>query len=119
MSRSHPIVLILAVSTYACGGGWHRLEDLSPRALPQRNQVQVWREGEARLLHDVQLEPDTIEGVPYIDAPGCDSCRVHIPLADVDSLRIGNKERGFFRTAGLVLGIGAVWAYLFRGIGGA
>jgi hypothetical protein len=44
---------------------------------------------------------------------------VRIPLQAVDSLRIGNKERGFFRTAGLVLGIGAVWAYLFRGIGGA
>jgi hypothetical protein len=36
----------------------------------------------------------------------------------VDSLRVGNKERGFFRTAGLVLGIGGVWAYLTRGIGG-
>jgi hypothetical protein len=39
-------------------------------------------------------------------------------LEVVDSLRVGNKERGFFRTAGLVLGIGAVWAYLTRGIGG-
>ena len=43
---------------------------------------------------------------------------LRLPLEVVDSLRVGNKERGFFRTAGLVLGIGAVWAYLTRGIGG-
>jgi hypothetical protein len=36
----------------------------------------------------------------------------------VDSLRVGSKERGFFRTVGFVLVIGAVWAYLFRDIGG-
>jgi hypothetical protein len=36
----------------------------------------------------------------------------------LDSLRTGSKERGFFRTAGLVLAISAVWALLFQGVGG-
>ena len=119
MSRSLVILLILMIGTSACGGGWHRLEDLTPRALPPRTQVQVWQDRHVTLLHGVQLESDTLNGVPFIKAPECDSCRVQLPLELVDSLRVGNKERGFFRTAGLVLIIGAVWAYTFRGIGGA
>lgn len=119
MSRAPVVILTLLAGTYACGGGWHRLEDVTPRPLPIRTQVQVWQDGRVTLLHGVKLESGTVEGVPFVEAPTCDSCRVHIPLQAVDSLRIGNKERGFFRTTGLVLIIGAVWAYLFRGIGGA
>ena len=113
------MLLALAGCTSACSGSWHRMEDVTPRALQPRDQVQVWQGGRATLLHGVELESETLCGVPFVDTPTCDSCRVRIPLEAVDSLRIGNKERGFFRTAGLVLGIGAVWAYLFRGIGGA
>jgi len=119
LSRSLAVLLTLQAGTYACGGGWRRLEDLTPRALPPRTQVQVWQNRDIMLLHGVQLKPDALEGVPFIKTPECDSCRVHLPLELVDSLRVGNKERGFFRTAGLLLAIGAVWAYLFRGIGGA
>jgi hypothetical protein len=70
------------------------------------------------LLHAVTLEDDTLRGVPFTKPPTCDSCRVQLALSTVDSLRVGNKERGFFRTVGLVMGIGLVWAYLFRGVGG-
>ena len=118
LSRSLPILLTLVAGTAACGGGWRRVEDLTPRAFPARAQVQVWQDGRVTLLHGVRLESDTLDGVPFIKAPTCDSCRVHLALGVVDSLRTGNKERGFFRTAGLVLAIGAVWAYLFRGVGG-
>jgi hypothetical protein len=119
LSRSSVVLLTLSAGTYACGGGWHRLADVTPRSLPIRTQVQVWQDGHVTLLHGVKLGSAMIEGVPFVEPPTCDSCRVHLPLQRVDSLRVGNKERGFFRTAGLVLGIGAVWAYLFRGIGGA
>jgi hypothetical protein len=70
------------------------------------------------LLQAVTLEADTLRGVPFIKPPTCDSCRVKLALVTVDSLRVGNKERGFFRTTGLVLTIGLVWAFLFRGVGG-
>jgi hypothetical protein len=119
LSRPLAILLAFAAGTSACGGGWHRIEDLTPRALPTRAQVQVWQNGNVILLHGVNLEPGALDGVPFTEAPECDSCRVQLPFGVVDSLRLGNKERGFFRTAGLVLGIGAVWAYLTRGIGGS
>jgi hypothetical protein len=118
LSSSHAILFTLVASTYACGGGWRRLEDLTPRTLPARTQVQIWQDRSVILLHGVELDSATINGVPFIRAPTCDSCRVQLRLGVVDSLRVGDKERGFFRTAGLVLGLGAVWAYLARGIGG-
>jgi hypothetical protein len=94
------------------------VEDLTPRVFPPRAQVQVWQDGRVTLLHGVTIEADILAGVPFIKPPTCDSCRVHLALGLVDSLRIGNKERGFFRSAGLLLALGAVWAYLFRGVGG-
>jgi hypothetical protein len=73
------------------------VEDLTPRAFPARAQVQVWQDGSVRLLHGLRLESDRLDGVPFTQAPTCDSCRVHLALGVVDSLRIGSKERGFFR----------------------
>jgi hypothetical protein len=94
------------------------VEDLGPRVLPIRAQVQVWQDERVMFLHAVTLEPDTLRGVPFTQPPTCDSCGVRVPLTAVDSLRVGSKERGFFRTAGLVVALGAAWAYLTRGIGG-
>jgi hypothetical protein len=39
-------------------------------------------------------------------------------LSEVDSLRVGNKERGFYRSVGLGLGIGLLLAFAFQGVGG-
>src|SRR3954468_676104 len=118
LSRSIGITILLLAGTSGCGAGWHRVEEPPPSAFRPRDQVQVWQDGKAILLHGVRLKSDTLSGVPFTQPPTCDSCRVHLGLTGVDSLRVGNKERGFFRTVGLVMGIGLVWAYLFRGVGG-
>ena len=94
------------------------MEDLTPRPFPARAQVQVWQGNKFILLHGLRLDPASLTGVPFTQAPTCDSCRVQMALGGVDSLRVGNKERGFFRTAGLVLAIMAGMAYVFRGVGG-
>jgi hypothetical protein len=119
MGTPRPVLLLaLTVGLSACGAGWHRLGDLTPRALPARTQVQMWQGEDVTLLHGVEITPDSIYGVPFTEPPSCDSCRVRLALTAVDSLRSGNKERGFFRTVGVVLAVGLVWAYLARGIGG-
>jgi hypothetical protein len=41
--------------------------------------------------------------VPYLQRPDCDSCRVSLPLAEVDSLRAGNPAAGLWKTVGLSL----------------
>jgi hypothetical protein len=101
-----------------CGAGWRRVGDLSPRAFPPRSQLQVWQGGRYTILHGITLDSATLSGVPFTQPLTCDSCRVQLALGTVDSLRVGNKERGFLRSTGLVLGIGLIIAYLFRGVGG-
>jgi hypothetical protein len=116
MLRAALLGLVATVS--GCSGGWHRVDDLRPRVFPVRSQVQVWRDDHFTLLHGVRLGPDTLAGVPFTQTPSCDSCRVQLPLRGVDSLRVGNKERGFFRSVGLALAIGLAITYAFQGVGG-
>jgi hypothetical protein len=96
-----------------CGANWRRV-DPTPTTVPLRQQVQVWSDGHARVLHAVLQTPDSLSGVPFQLPSDCDSCRVTLALANIDSLRFGNMERGAFRSLGLVyLGGGVLLALLF------
>jgi hypothetical protein len=88
----------------ACGAGWHRIEPVAPRSLPKRQQVELWQGSHRLQLHAVRLLGDSISGVPFVRPPECDSCRVSVPRASVDSLRAGNPTGGFWKTTGLVIG---------------
>ncbi len=110
------ITLFLALwLVSACGGGWHR-EELKPeRQLPARQQVQLWSGHQTRVVHAVILGPDSVSGVPFHLPPACDSCRVVVARSAVDSMRLGNKERGALRSLGLgylALGLTALVLYL-------
>lgn len=99
----------------ACGGGWHR-EELKPeRQLPARQQVQLWSGHQTRVLHAVLLGLDSVSGVPFHLPPACDSYRVVVARSAVDSMRLGNQERGALRSLGLgyvALGVAALVLYL-------
>jgi hypothetical protein len=86
-----------------CAAGWRRAEPLAPRPLPARQQVQVWAFGQVRQLHGVIIGADSLSGIPFFKPLACDSCRVGIRQAEVDSLRIGDGMEGFWRTAALGL----------------
>lgn len=87
-----------------CSGGWHRVEPIAPRTFGHRQQVQVWTNAGSSVVHAVKLDAQSISGVPFTQHPDCDSCRVAIPLATVDSVRLGNKEKGFILAVGAVVG---------------
>ncbi len=97
-----------------CGAGWHR-EELSPeRQLPARQQVQLWLSGETRVLHAVIVNPESVSGVPFQLPPDCDSCRVVVPRSAVDSMRLGNQERGLLGSMAIgyvALGVAALVLY--------
>lgn len=104
------LLLALIVPQAACGAGWHRIEPPAPSTLPRRQQVEVWQGSHRLQLHAVRLADDSISGVPYIRPPECDSCRVSVPVAAVDSLRTGNPSTGFWKTVGVVFGgLVAAW----------
>ena len=115
MRSWRPITLLFALwLVSACGAGWHREELRPERRLPARQQVQLWSGHQARVLHAVMLGPDSVSGVPFHLPPACDSCRVVVARSAVDSMRLGNQERGVLRSLGLgyvALGVAALVLY--------
>jgi hypothetical protein len=51
------------------------------------------------------IADDSISGVPFTSSPSCDSCRVAVPRAMVDSVRLGNPTAGFWKSVGLGVGV--------------
>jgi hypothetical protein len=97
-------LLFLILSASACGAGWHRIDPAVPSTFPKRQQVQLWRGGQPLQLHAVEFSGDSVSGVRYVQSPDCDSCRVAVARASVDSLRTGSPTAGFWKTTGLVIG---------------
>ena len=109
-----PLALLLAllVAGQACSAGWHRPPDLTPgRPLDPRQQVQVWRAGTVVRWHAVAIGADSISGVVFHQPSECDSCRVAVPKATVDSIRFGDPVAGFWKSVALVLGAMAAFCY--------
>ena len=97
-------VIALAVWSASCGAGWHQARQLGPGSLSPRQQVQVWSGATARRWHAVRVGPDSISGIPFVRSTTCDSCRIALPRAAVDSVRLGDPVGGFWKTVALVLG---------------
>jgi hypothetical protein len=102
------IALVLAISSCA---GWHRVALTDELDLGARQKVEVWRGGARHTVHGVTVTRDTLYGVPFTQAPDCTSCRIAIPRAEVDSVRVGDPEAA----GGAVLVLGgflALFLYL-------
>ncbi len=79
---------LLAVNT-ACTLDWRR--DTLPKALAMTQlapteQVQIWSKGKLLQWHAVQNCGDSISGIPAEMSTKCDSCRLRMARADVDSV---------------------------------
>jgi hypothetical protein len=48
---------------------------------------------------------DSITGIPYLQPINCDTCRVALPRATVDSIRLGNPVAGFWKTVAVVVAV--------------
>ena len=97
--------VLSVIGVQACGAGWHQPPQLTPGVLPQRQQVEVWQQGQVRQWHAVTITPDSLRGISFLEPVTCDSCRVTVPRSSVDSIRLGNPTAAFWKTFGLVVGI--------------
>lgn len=107
MRRAAASSLMLPFFLSSCGAGWHRVEPPAG-SISARQQAQVWHDDQFEQWHALLLSHDSISGVPYFRAINCDSCRLSLARAKVDSLRYGNPTAGFWKTVGLVVGVPAV-----------
>lgn len=97
--------IVIAVLNAACGAGWHQQNPAPSGALSPRQQVQVWQMGSAVRWHAVRVSADSVSGIPFIMPTTCDTCRIQLPRASVDSIRLGNPVAGFWKTIGLISGV--------------
>jgi hypothetical protein len=91
----------------------------APASFKPRQQIEVWQDQEAMTLQGVRIRGDSLIGVPFWRPPGCDSCRVTIPLNRIDSLRTVHNERAGLVAASLPILALATVAVIFAVSGGS
>jgi hypothetical protein len=98
----------------ACTAEPRRVELPTPQPFAPRQQLEVWRGRQARTLHSVVQTKDSLSGVLVHRPLSCDSCRVTLALAEIDSVRVVNVERAALMTHGLLLGFTAAALIAWR-----
>lgn len=58
-----------------------------PDPIEPSSRYEFWSHGTGHQLHAVRVVGDSVIGVPWWKDPGCDSCRVALARAEVDSVR--------------------------------
>jgi len=103
--RSRAASLLACSILSACGAGWRQPDTVTPGALGVRQQVQVWQGPRVDRWHAVVVTTDSISGVPWLAPVTCQTCRVAVSRATVDSVRLGNPSGGFWKSVGLGMGL--------------
>lgn len=94
----------------ACSTGWRRIPIEGSLALPRQQEAQVWRAGHASRMHGLVVLADSLRGIPFPQPLSCDSCRVAIPRAEVDSVRVFESDVSMSQVV-LITGFVAAMGY--------
>jgi hypothetical protein len=97
-SRLFPSLLLCAAACYPMN--WARVE---PIRFGRQQQVKIWSHDSVYRWHAVVMTHDSISGIPYQQSTKCDSCRLRLPRASVDSIRAGYPTSRLNEVVGLVL----------------
>lgn len=116
LSRHRPVCLtVFLVLTAGCGPGWQAAASCDSRLANARQQVRVWVDHRSIRLHAIRITADSISGIPYLQPITCDSCRVGVPAAAVDSIQTGDPTGGLWGTAAGLLVVLLVYVGLRGG----
>lgn len=85
-------LLLFSAACSSFQGG--RPLDQIPLPVPADKRLEVWSHGEKYQLHAVTIDADSVRGVRFWHDPKCDSCRVAIARASVDSVRTLGYDSG-------------------------
>ena len=107
MSHRGVVAACLAVALLlsGCSAGWSRIPVEDRLAVPRQQQVQVWRGGQVLHLQGLIVVGDSVRGIPFPRPPGCDTCRVALARAEVDSVRVGDPVGALWQSALIAGGV--------------
>jgi hypothetical protein len=103
--RAEVACLAVALLLSGCSAGWRRIPVEDHLAVPRQQQVQVWRGGQVLHLQGLIVVGDSVRGIPFPRPPGCDTCRVALARAEVDSVRVGDPVGALWQSALLAGGV--------------
>jgi hypothetical protein len=87
------LLFALAASGCTSHWGWRPLDQPTP--LKRDNLVWIWSRGTVNKWQAVTYTKDSVSGIPYEMSVKCDSCRLSLPLTQVDSMRLGYRYDSF------------------------
>ena len=102
MQRTYAFAAVLLLLT-GCGPGWERTDVAPGTALEARDQFLIHHGAVTDRWHAVKISEDSVVGIPWLQPIDCDSCRVALPRASVDSIRAGHPVAGLWKGYGLAL----------------
>ena len=97
-------VSVLALIVAGCGPAWRCAPIAATAHIGPREQVTIFHGRASTRLHGIRLGPDSLSGVPFFKPPGCDSCRVAISRAQIDSVGFGGVPEADF-IGGLIIAV--------------
>ena len=103
MRRSISLVALLAILT-GCGAGWHRTDPAPDQVLNPRTQFILYHRAGTSRWHSLRVAADSVSGISWLSPLNCDSCRITLPNASVDSVQEGHPSAGLWKGVGLVTG---------------
>jgi hypothetical protein len=98
--RSLPL-LVATLLLAACALGPRRIALPPSETLPEHRDIEVWRDGKAVRIRHLEFDVDTLRGQLSGASAECDSCDLAIPIAEIDSLRLGRDDR----TSRIIVGV--------------
>jgi hypothetical protein len=122
--RARAGLLVLALGCLATPGctGWSCIPRPAPAALETRQELQIWTGHASITLRHVVVDADSVSGVRADRYPRCDSCRVAIPQAEIDSFRLRPADSNNNFGAGMIVGLATgpyfAWAVLLTALHG-
>ena len=93
--RSIRTLILAGVCSLAACAYHHRVVAPYPATLPPDQRLEVWEGHSSLVLTHVTFDSLAVSGRKGPWRPACGSCRVSIPLVQVDSLRLVNSDIGW------------------------
>ena len=97
--RLIPLAIAPIMLLGACLGGRARVDEWTP--VGAADEVEVWSHNRVLRLHAATVLLDSITGIPSTMPLSCDSCRVGIPRAQVDSAFVRHLNRYLVPSKGI------------------
>ncbi len=93
MHRERSFLLALLAVT-ACSSNWQPMTLVPPRPLEQKTVLEFRARNQLVRLHGVEFRQDSLSGVPWLEHPSCDTCRVRYAFSEISQTRTGHPGAG-------------------------